>query len=476
MTSTIFHGLLPLIILGAGIVVVMLQIAWRRHAGITLGLALVTLIMAIAVLSQSLAMAPLEATPLLMVDGLSRLMSLVLLLGALATLLLADRWLQWREAESGEFSLLLLLATLGTIVMVHSQHAASFVLGLEILGVSMYTLIAYPQRHAISVEAGLKYLVLSSASTGMLLFGMALLYAATGALAFTEVGQQLTTADSVLTTAATVLMVAGIAFKLSLVPFHMWTPDVYEGAPTPVTGFLATASKVALIAVIIRWFTAAGLGDQAVVNTVLSTLAIASMVVGNVLALYQDNVKRLLGYSSIAHMGYLLIAVVLFRQHLPEDLAVHAAVWYLIAYTASTLAAFAALTLVASETDDVPKRSDLTGFLWRRPLPGLLLMAALLSLAGVPLTVGFMGKFYLVTASVAGHAWYLLAALVFGSAVSVFYYLRLIYTLISQDHGENSAQMTTPWLSRVAVVGLLASILVLGVLPGGVAALLVRIL
>ena len=476
MTSTIFHGLLPLIVLGATIVIVMLQIAWRRHAGITQGLALLALIMAMVALGPSWAVGHVEATPLFVVDGLSRLISLVLLLGALVTLLLTDRWLRWQNLESGEFTLLLLLATLGTLVMVHAQHAASFILGLELLGVSVYTLIAYPQRHGTSVEAGLKYLVLSSASTGMLLFGMALIYAATGALAFVEVGKQLADADTVLTSAATVLVVAGVAFKLSLVPFHMWTPDVYEGAPTPVTGFLATASKVALIAVIIRWFAATGLGDGSVVNTALSSLAIASMVIGNVLALYQDNLKRLLAYSSIAHMGYLLIALVIFGGSSTGDLAVQAAVWYLLAYTVATLAAFAALTLVAGGGNEAPVRQDLAGLLWRRPILGLLFMVALLSLAGVPLTAGFMGKFYLVTVSVTAQAWYLLAALVLGSAVSVFYYLRLIYTLASKDDAGSTAQLDVSWLSGVAVVGLLVGILMLGVLPGGVAALLVRIL
>jgi len=467
MNVMIFKALLPLIIMGAGIVVLMLQIAIRRHHVATFYVGIAVIVLSLAAVAGLSPTTTLDATPLLIVDNFARLFSLLILLAALVTLMASDQWLRFEGAESGEYTLLILLATFGAMVLVHAQHAAAFILGLEILGVSVYTLIAYPQRQAVSVEAGLKYLVLSSASTAILLFGVALIYAATGTLDFQQMGAGVAGANNILISCAAILILAGVGFKLSLVPFHMWTPDIYEGAPTPVTGFLATVSKVAIFASLLRWYTDARLGEYEAVLVALTFVAILSMVMGNLLALKQDNVKRLLGYSSVAHMGYLLITVIIFTAPGVADLAREASVWYLIAYTVSTLAAFVALTMVADRgaCPDSTHREKLQGLFWRQPLVATLLTVALLSLAGVPLTAGFIGKFYVVAAGVDAQAWSLLVALVLGSAISIFYYLRTIYSFTGHAELDGGGAVAMTLMSKTLAVILIIGVLLLGTMP-----------
>lgn len=467
MNAATAQILLPLLILGLGIIALMLQIAAKRDARLTLVLSALVLAGTFWAALDAMPQGSAEATDLLIVDGFSRLMSAVVVLAALVTLLVSHRWLAGEQLERGEYAMLLLLATFGAVVLVHAQHFAAFLLGLEILGVSMYSLVAYPGKSSAPVEAGLKYLVLSSASTAILLFGFALLYSASGSLAFGGMGERLASANSVLVGAASLMIMTGLGFKLSLVPFHMWTPDVYEGAPTPVTGFLASVSKVAIFAALLRWYDSANLGAIQPLIEALGWLAIASMLVGNLLALKQDNVKRLLGYSSIAHMGYLLITLVVLGDPASSDMASEAAVWYLIAYTVSTLAAFTALSALTARgwASSACNRDDLRGLFWREPLLALGLSLSLLSLAGVPLTAGFMGKFYIVTAGVEAGAWSLLIALIVGSAVSTFYYLRVIYTLSSGADEALARVHNGRTLSDALLIGLLAGVLLLGIYP-----------
>jgi len=470
--------LLPLLIMGLGIIVLMLQIAIKRNASITVALSALVLGCTAWAAVKGITAGSVEATALLIVDGYGQLMTVVITLAALVTLLVSHRWLAVEQLERGEYAMLLLLASFGAVVLVHAQHFAAFLLGLEILGVSVYSLVAYPGKSPAPIEAGLKYLVLSSASTAILLFGFALLYAASGSLAFEGMAGRLAASSGVLVAGASLMIFTGLGFKLSLVPFHMWTPDVYEGAPTPVTGFLATVSKVAIFAALLRWYESANLGAIAPLTQVLGCLAIASMLVGNLLALKQNNVKRLLGYSSIAHMGYLLIALVVLGGVVPTGMASEAALWYLIAYTASTLAAFTALSALASRgwAAEACNLDDLRGLFWREPLLALGLSVSLLSLAGVPLTAGFMGKFYLVATGVEAGAWTLLMALVVGSAISTFYYLRIIYTLssgaaeaLARVNGDRS-------LSDALMIALLAAVLLLGIYPEPIMGVLASVL
>jgi len=465
--TLILQSLSPAIAIALGVIFVMTQTAIRRNADAALTISLLSLLVALWAAFATWPANPVQATPLLVVDDYARLFTVVLTLAAIVTVVVSRVWMISEGVEQHEFFMLVLIATFGAVVLAHAQHFAAFLLGLEIMGVAVYALIAYPDRAWLPIEAGLKYLVLSSASTAILLFGFALLYAATGALGFSELGAALQQTSPLLVGTGTLMIFVGLGFKLSLVPFHMWTPDVYEGSPTPVTGFLATVSKVAIFVALLRWYHSAQLWQQATLTEALSWLAIASMLVGNFLALKQDNLKRLLGYSSIAHMGYLLIALVVLGTLGKTALAMEASVWYLIAYTASTLAAFSALSAWQSRQGpgENCQREDLNGMFWREPLIALVMTVSLLSLAGVPLTAGFIGKFYVVASGVEAALWVPLAALVLGSAVSIFYYLRVIYALSISTEATPVAAIKGQWLVQCVFMGLLLAVFALGIYP-----------
>ncbi len=469
MSAIDFQALLPLLVLAAGATLLMLQIAWLRSPGLTGALA--ALILVIAGLSCRFAAetAPLQVTPLLLADRYALLFCTLFCLAGAVTALLSRDYVS-RGEQPEEFFLLLVLATMGACVLAYAVHVASLLLGLELLSVSLYTLIAYPNKSILPLEAAIKYLVLSGAASATALFGFALLYAATGALGFSAIGQGLgetSTGQSVLLPAA-VMIFAGLAFKLSVVPFHLWTADVYDGAPAPVTGFLASVAKGAVFVVLLRLFLDADLFRYYRLVEVTGLLAIFSMLAGNLLALLQSNVKRMLAYSSIAHVGYLLIVLMVCTTAANQALAVEAAIYYLVAYTATTIAAFGLLTLISCDTSgrENIQLQQVSGLFWRQPVLACLMLVALLSLAGIPLTAGFIAKFYLVNAAVSGHHWVLLFALVLGSSIGIYYYLRVIYYMARrpEEHGAEY-ETTGEWRGRILSGLLIASILLLGVAP-----------
>jgi NADH-quinone oxidoreductase subunit N len=298
----------------------------------------------------------------------------------------------------------------------------------------------------------------------MLLYGFALIYAATGELSYAGIGAKAAAAFAVnpmLIMAGSAMVLAGIGFKLSLAPFHMWTPDVYQGAPTPVTGFLATVSKGAVFIALSRFYMDGALYQYSGLNTALVVLAVASMLVGNWLALRQENIKRLLAYSSIAHFGYLLV-VLIALAHLDAGLISQSITFYLTAYTVTTLTAFAVVSTVAGEDPAKQDISAFEGLFWHRPLEASALTVAMLSLAGIPLTAGFMAKFFVITVGIQSDLWGLLAVLVVGSAVGIYYYLRVIFAMSKSTEGDGQS---ANHLEKLLVLALLASILVLGSWP-----------
>lgn len=460
------QSILPLIVLTLVIVFLMLVLAFKRSHGLTAGLTVAGLLLTL--LSIPLATAVGEQTmSLLSVDRYGMFFTVLLLGVSLASTLLSWEYLRYRSGRNEEFYLLLLLATLGALVLSFANHVVSLLLGMELLGVSLYAMISYPDKGKLPLEAAIKYLVLSGCASAVLLFGFALLYAALGSLSFVGIGESLVAApdNQVLVLAGTALVLTGVGFKLSVVPFHMWTPDVYQGAPLPVTGFLATVSKGAIFAALLRLFLEAQLHQFNTLLIALSVLAVASMLVGNLLALQQQNVKRLLSYSSIAHFGYLLITLVAGGVLGGSDFAVEAASYYVVAYVVTTLAAFAVISVLSSDGEDERQWvSDLTGLFWRRPLLAALLTLALLSLAGIPLTAGFIGKLYVFASGIEGALWILLGALVVGSAIGIYYYLRVIYVMTLQEDNATRVEVI-PWLGETVALSLVILVVWLGVLP-----------
>ncbi|MEE8057761.1 MAG: NADH-quinone oxidoreductase subunit N [Pseudomonadales bacterium] len=440
-----------------------------------------------------------------------------------------------------EFYILLVLACLGALVLVAAQHFIGFFLGLEIMGISLFAMIAYPVgsfralrsgiasrvsddaessmintrmvnsaivsssrvgretvgkansavRH--SLEAAFKYLVLSSIASSFLLLGMAFIYAQTGSMSYMELqnyfelhytyvqgqysqGQDFQGQSGMLMQLALVLLLIGIAFKLSLVPFHLWTPDVYQGAPTPVTAFIATVSKGAVVAALMRYFIVTDAYRYDAVISVLSLLAIATMLVGNLLALTQHNIKRILAYSSIAHIGYLFVAFLAVAKLEDGDstiarLSVEAVAFYIAAYFVTTLGAFAVVSAVSEQgllTEEPYNLRFYRGLFWRQPWVASCFILMLLSLAGIPLTMGFIGKFYIFAAGAQSELWGLLLAVVVGSAIGLYYYLRIIIVMMQRETAAQQAHRPlhySGWMENAIIFSLTGLLLLFGVYP-----------
>lgn len=470
MTAADFQSLSPLLILAAGATVMMLQIAFLRSVNLTAAVATTTLALAALSCIYAAPQAPLQVTPLLLADQFALVFCVLFCIAAAVTVLLSVDYIQHHGDEPEEYFLLLVLSTIGACVLAYAVHVASLLLGLELLSVSLYALIAYPNKSLLPLEAATKYLVLSGAASATALFGFALLYAATGTLEFAALGQQLANTEmgeAVLLVAAAMIF-AGLGFKLSVVPFHLWTPDVYDGAPAPITGFLASVAKAAVFVAVLRLFLEADLFRYRILVELTGLMAIFSMLAGNLLALLQTNIKRMLAYSSIAHIGYLLIIFMVCINNDSRNLATEAAAYYLIAYTATTLAAFGLLTLISArqiEREHVDLY-QLTGLFWQQPLLAGLMLVALLSLAGIPLTAGFVAKFYIFNAAVSGHNWILLGALIIGSGIGIYYYLRVVFYMTRRPEQHHLDPGTvTGWRVPSLSCALIASILLLGTVP-----------
>jgi NADH-quinone oxidoreductase subunit N len=459
-------ALSPLIVVAASVVVVMLAAALFRHRHPANGLALLGLLLSCAALPLAAMVGPRQITPLLLVDHYA-LYYMGLVFGAtFVVTLLCRGYFGDGEDRHGALMILLLLAALGGAVLTASSHFASFLLGLEVYSIALFALIAYPRNVERPLEAGIKYLVLTGFSSAFLLFGMALIYAQLGTLQFAEIGAKLASSgyqSESLLLAGLALILVGVGFKLALVPFHMWIPDVYEGAPAPVAALVATLSKGAVLALLLRYFVATGAYRSPSITLALSLIAIASILLGNLLALLQDNVKRILAYSSIAHIGYLLVAFLA-----TGPLAIEAIGYYLTAYFVTMLGAFGVVTLLSKGglERDRDNLADYRGLFWSRPWLAAAFTAMLLSLAGIPLTMGFVGKFYVAAAGVGASLWLLVIVLVIGSVIGLFYTLRII-AMMAAPHPETAPeQLPMPSApSKVALAALVLLLIWLGVYP-----------
>jgi NADH-quinone oxidoreductase subunit N len=360
----------------------------------------------------------------LRVDDLSLFATWLFCVAGIATVLLSWRSLAPREAAHGEYYALLLTAAAGMLVLAASENLVTLFLGYELLSIPLYVLCATEMRRAGSLESGLKYLIVGSVGSATLLYGLAMLYGATGSTDFGGIAEAIGEGDLLgdpLLLTGIALTLVGIAFKASVAPFHQWTPDVYEGAPTPVTAFMAVTTKVAAMAVALRLFDTALIGAQPDWGPAIAALAAVTIVVGNVGAIGQTSVKRLLAWSSVAQAGYLLGGVVVSSQ-----LGAKATVFYLAVYAAMSLAAFAVVVARERETglgDDI---AALDGIGATRPWLAWPMTIAMLGLAGIPATAGFIGKVYLIEALADGGYTWLGVLIVVGSMISLAYYLRVI--------------------------------------------------
>ncbi|WP_312046311.1 NADH-quinone oxidoreductase subunit NuoN [Erwinia sp.] len=471
MTITPQHliALLPMLIVGLTVVVVMLSIAWRRNHFVNATLAVVGLNLALLSLWFVGHAGAMDVTPLLRVDGYSMLYTGLVILASLATCTFAYPWLTNYPDNQEEFYLLVLIAALGGVVLASANHLASLFIGIELISLPLFGLVGYAFQLKRSLEASIKYTIMSAVASSFLLFGMALLYANSGNLGFVTLGHSLNNGmlQQPLLLAGLGMMIVGLGFKLSLVPFHLWTPDVYQGAPAPVSTFLATASKIAIFGVVMRLFLYAPAADSEAVRLVLAIIAFASILFGNLMAISQSNIKRLLGYSSIAHLGYLLVALIAIQTH---QLSLETVGVYLAGYLFSSLGAFGVVSLMSSpyRGPDADSLYSYRGLFWHRPILSAVMTVMMLSLAGIPMTLGFIGKFYVIAVGVGAHLWWLTGAVVVGSAIGLYYYLRVTVSLYLNP--PELLQRDTPanWAFTAGGVVVLISailVLVLGIYP-----------
>ncbi len=457
-------ALLPIIVIAAASVIVMIITAFFRSHKLTVILTLAGLVISFVTLLAQVSMLPRQVTPLIILDRYAFFFMGLILAASFFVTVLSYGYLKDRPGRHDEYYVLLLIATLGSSVLVASSHFVSFFLGLELLSVSLYALIAYQRFDERGNEAGLKYLVLAAASSSFLLFGMALVYTQMGTMQFALIAERAAASpSSFLLLAGLALIIVGIGFKLALVPFHMWTPDVYEGAPAPVGAFIATVSKGAVFALLLRYFTRLSLHDFPAIFIVFTAIAIASMFIGNLLALAQNNVKRILAYSSIAHLGYVLVAFLAGGL-----MAVTAVSYYLASYFVTIMGAFGIISVVSSNERDADALDEYRGMAWRRPWLAGMFTLVLLSLAGIPLTAGFSGKFLVITAGAGSTLWLLLVALAISSSIGIYYYLRIITALYAPIPAGEGLPAAVPLLSLTGGVALavLALFLIwLGVSP-----------
>lgn len=476
LSASDFYYLLPELVLTGGSLILLGADAMLRGSNRRLltWLTLLTLAATAVALVPFADTSVVVARGLIAVDTFAFFFKIVFVFAAAITVLMSAPYLEVERARPGEYYFLILCATLGMMIMAGGVDLITIFIGLETMAVSFYVLAGYLKPDRRSNEAAVKYYLLGAFSLGLLLYGMSLLYGLTGTTQLRQIATALASGKGgVLLALACILLVAGVGFKIAAVPFHMWAPDVYEGSPTPVAAFLSVGSKAASFAMLLRIFveglpafSAGGLGTWFGVplgwTTFFYVLSIVTMTVGNLAALTQSNMKRLLAYSSIAHAGYVLIGVVAISSGSIRGIT--ATLIYLFIYAFMQLGAFAIVVMMRRGEIIGDELKDLSGLLSRHPPAAIALLIFMLSLGGIPPTAGFMGKFWVFGAAIeAGYIWLAVIG-VLNSAVSLYYYVRVIVFMWIKEETVGSTPVLSPALAVVLIVAV-AGTLFFGMYP-----------
>jgi NADH-quinone oxidoreductase subunit N len=429
---------------------------------ISYGLTLLTLAGAAAITASTFSATPVLAFSNMFVDdALSDTLKLMLY-GVVGTVLIYSRgYIQARGLYRGEFFVLVLFAMLGMMVMISGSHFLTLYLGLELLSLSLYALVALQRDSKVATEAAMKYFVLGALASGMLLYGLSMIYGATGSLEVAKVAATLPNLDHLNTVLVfgLVFVIAGLAFKLGVVPFHMWLPDVYQGAPTAVTLFIGSAPKIAAFAFVMRLLIDGLGGLVADWQPMLALMALLSMAIGNITAIAQTNIKRMLAYSTISHMGFLLLGFLAGSEN-----GYSSAMFYVVVYVLMSLASFGMVLLLSRAGFEAEQLNDFKGLNRRSPWYAFLMLLVMVSMAGIPPTVGFYAKLSVLQAALqAGYLWLVVAAVLL-SVIGAFYYLRIVKLMYFDEPTDTAPIQAHADMSVLLSVNALA-ILALGILP-----------
>ncbi len=487
LSSLNLYSMLPiLLILGTGIVVLLgdsCSPTWRQNRWLSPGVSLIGVLAAAAASFFFLSGSDEAFNGAVNPDAFSQACNLILLIAAALAILLATTYLENRRLNLGEYYVLVLFSTAGAMLMASANDLIVLFIALETLSVALYVLAGFARTEERSEEAALKYFLLGAFAAGFLLYGIALIYGGSaihGGAGTTNLDQLSDIlrsrgyTPSIMLMTGIALLLVGLGFKAALVPFHMWTPDVYEGAPTSVTAYMAASAKIGAFAAILRVFYALTPISQYWLIAI-QVLAVLTMFGGNILAVTQDNVKRMLAYSSIAHAGYLMVAVAaattgrgsvqtLTQAH---QAAFAAATFYLLAYTLMTMGAFAILILLSRRGRDCQTLNDLKGLARTEPLAAYTMLIFMLSLGGIPPTMGFTGKWLIFNAALAAGQTGLAIALALASIISIYYYLKVVWIMCFQEPEGAPApeRPVAPLGVRISVLVTGISTLVLGIVP-----------
>jgi NADH-quinone oxidoreductase subunit N len=454
MPSADLISLAPYLILTSGGLTVLMLGVWPQRVSTRLLTAVTLTFLLLGATVTLLWETPHEVGGMLVIDNMSRLFTLFFMLGAAAIVILSYGYAPMRGEIREEYLSLILFATLGMILLVSSRNLVSAFIGLEILAVPLYALIAWRPTRDGAIEGGVKYAVLAGFAAAFFLYGIALAYASAGTLDLVALG---TVTSSELLPIAVTLILIGVGFKLALVPFHMWVPDIYQAAPAPITTLFASIAKAAVLVFLIRLLCLQLPHIWEALLPLLWGLALISMVVGNLLALRQQNLKRLLAYSSIAHLGYILVALAA-----GSSLGHEAAVYYAVAYAIMNLGVFAVVAALAYPNRDRANLEEYRGLGRRYPVLGLAMGVCLLSLAGIPPTVGFMAKLLAFGAAI--EAGYIMLAImaVINTALAFFYYLRIIMVFYGEAETIRTTWDATPPTQATYTVVIIVGLFVIG--------------
>ncbi len=402
-----------------------------------------------------------EFSNMIQVDKYSLFFNVIFLVSTILVVLISMNYLGRTDRRQGEYYLLILLATLGMMLMASGNELIVVFLGLELMSLSLYVLAGYFQRSMASSEAGMKYLLLGAFASGFFLYGIALIYGGAGTTSIPKIASAITVnATSPLLLSGMFLLVVGFGFKVALVPFHQWAPDVYEGAPTSIAAFISAGPKAAGFAAFLRIFLEALQNIQSEWIVVVTILAALTMTVGNLVAIAQRNIKRMLAYSSIAHAGYVLVGLAAANKD-----GISSAMFYLLVYCIMNIGAFGAVILARTEDGESLMISDYAGLGFKKPLLALFMTLMLLSLAGFPPTAGFVGKFYIFRSAVeSGQIWLVIIGAI-NTAISAFYYLRVVVAMYMREPEAELDFHPYPGLLIVALTLAAIGVVLIGILP-----------
>lgn len=458
-----------LVITAACLVLVLDPVLRRSDKDSLVWLSLGTLAVCIGFTASQIGEPTLIFSGLVVIDTYGAFWKLLLYFVTGLTILLSYSYLKEERLYFGEYYGFILLALAGMMVMVSASDLLTIYLGTELMSLSLYVMTGLKRAEPRSLEASAKYFVLGAFSSGILLYGISLLYGATGSTRLPQIAAAIASQglSEPLLLFSTILLAVGFGFKLAVVPFHMWTPDVYQGAPTSVTAFMAVASKAASFGAFLRVFVEGLGGLKADWSATFLVLCVATLLIGNIVALVQTNVKRMLAYSSIAHAGYALIGVVA-AGRIEHSSGIASVLLYLALYTFMTFGAFAIVAMLRKGSIEGEEIEDFTGLSKRYPLAALLMLIFMVSLAGIPPTAGFVGKLYIFKSAVeAGMTWLAALALIF-AAISAYYYLRLVMVMYMREPNDQSDTaprlVMSPTLSIVLACAV-AGVVIFGVYP-----------